>query len=113
MHKIILAAAAALVIAVGSAGAAAMSIAPDRATDQLAMLELIQAKKKSETVSQKVKRVWRSWTDYQFCVRCPIILPITSSICSVKRGITGPSREEARITCVNRNPLCYVNDAPC
>ena len=90
-----------------------MSASPGLETGTLSILVPVQAKKKSETIGQKIKRVWRSWTDYQFCVRCPIVFPITSSICSVKTGITGTNCEEARATCSARNPLCYVNDAPC
>ena len=110
MRKIALAAAAALLIAAGSAAAAPMTSVPGLETGSLSMLELIQAKKKSETIGQRIKRVWRSWNDYQFCVRCPIILPVSSSICSVSRA---KNREDARATCVARNPLCYLNDAPC
>jgi hypothetical protein len=112
MRHTALAALAALLIAASSAGAAPTSTAPALERGSVSMLELVAAKKK-ETISQKVKRVWRSWTDHQFCVRCPIILPITSATCSVKRGLTGPSRDEARATCVNRNPLCTVNEGAC
>ena len=110
MRKIALAAATALLLAVGSAFAAPISTAPGLETGTPSVLQLIQAKKKSETVGQKIKRVWRSWTDYQFCARCPVIIPLTASTCSVSRA---KSRDEARATCVARNPLCYVNEGAC
>jgi len=113
MRYLAIAASVVFLTIAGAATAAPMSTAPGLTTGNLSTFELIQAKKKSETIGQKIKRAWRSLVDYQFCVRCPIIFPITASICSVKTGITGPNRDEARATCAARNPVCYVNDAPC
>ena len=113
MHKIILAAAAAMFLfAISGAGAAPMSTAPGFETGKLSMLELIQAnKQKSDTVGQRIKRAWRSLTDYQFCARCSIlILPVSSTTCSVSRG---KSRNEARATCAARHPLCTISDGAC
>ena len=110
MRYLAIAAALAFTLTASSAIAAPISTAPGFETGPLSMLELIQAKKKSETVGQKIKRVWRSWTDYQFCARCPVIIPLTASTCSVSRA---KSRDEARATCVARNPLCYVNEGAC
>lgn len=117
MRYLAIAVSVVFLMAAAGVGAAPISQAPGLASATPSMLELIQAKKKSETVTQKIKRVWRSWTDHQFCARCPLIISLTASTCSVKTGITGrPSRDEARATratCVARNPLCYVNDGPC
>jgi hypothetical protein len=68
-------------------------------------------KKKDETVTQKVKRVWRNWTtpSHSFCVRCPIPIPLTSKVCTAK----GKTAEAARTTCVQQNPLCYVSAGKC
>jgi hypothetical protein len=64
---------------------------------------------KKETVGQKIKRVWKRWTGYSFCVRCPIPIPLTASTCTE----TGKSRADAQAKCQARNPLCYVQDAGC
>ncbi len=111
MHKIVLAAAAALLIAAGSAFAAPISAAPGYETGTLSMLQLIQAKAKSDTVGQRIKRAWRDLTDYKFCARCQfLIFPLASSTCSVSRA---KSRDEARATCAARNSLCTINDGAC
>lgn len=112
MRKIVLAAAAAMFLfATSGAGAAPMSQAPGFETGTLSMLQLIQARPKSDTVGQRIKRAWRSLTDYQFCARCSfLIFPVASSTCSVSRA---KSRNEARATCAARNPLCTINDGAC
>jgi hypothetical protein len=71
-------------------------------------ITLIQ-EKKSETVGQKIKRVWRNWTGYSFCVRCPIPIPLTTSTCTE----TGKSRADAKAKCQARNQFCYVLDEGC
>lgn len=110
MRKLVLAAAATFLIAAGSAFAAPISTAPGFETGTLSMLEQIQAKQKTDTVGQRIKRAWRALTDYQFCARCPIIFPITASTCSVSRA---KNRNEARATCAARNPICIINDGAC
>lgn len=67
--------------------------------------------KKDETVTQKVKRVWRNWTtpSHAFCVRCPIPIPLTSKVCTAK----GKTVDAARSICVQQNPLCYVSAGKC
>lgn len=69
------------------------------------------AQKKDETVTQKVKRVWRNWTtpSHTFCVRTPIPIPLTSKTCTAK----GKTVEEARAVCVQQNPLSYVSQGKC
>jgi hypothetical protein len=62
--------------------------------------------KKSETVKQKIKRVWRNLTGYKFDVGCPILLPVSHSTCTE----TGKDRDAARAKCQSRNPLCSVSD---
>ena len=62
--------------------------------------------KKSETVKQKVKRVWRKLTGYEFAVACPALLPINRSTCTE----TGKDREDARAKCQSRNVFCGVSD---
>jgi hypothetical protein len=63
--------------------------------------------KKSETIKQKVKRVWRNMTGYKFTVGCPVVVPLSYSTCTE----TGKSREDARAKCQARNPFCSVSDA--
>jgi hypothetical protein len=78
-----------------------------------APIELVQTQpmKKDETVTQKVKRVWRNWTtpSHSFCVRCPIPIPLTAKVCTAK----GKTVDEARSVCVQQNPVCYVQAGKC
>jgi hypothetical protein len=62
--------------------------------------------KKSETIKQKVKRVWRNMTGYKFAVACPALIPLSHSTCTE----TGKNRADARAKCQSRNPLCSVTD---
>jgi hypothetical protein len=67
--------------------------------------------KKSETVTQqvkrKVKRAWRNMTGYKFEVGCPMVLPVSRTTCTE----TGKNREDARAKCQSRHLLCSVSDA--
>ena len=62
--------------------------------------------KKSETVKQKIKRVWRNLTGYKFAVGCPAVLTLSHSTCTE----TGKNRDVARAKCQSANPLCSVSD---
>jgi hypothetical protein len=64
---------------------------------------LVQDKKKSETVTQKVKRAWKNLVGYKFDVSCLG----TRSTCSE----TGDSKAAAQSKCIARHPLCWVQDA--
>jgi hypothetical protein len=66
-------------------------------------IELVQDKRKSETLKQKVRRVWRDLTGYKFEVSCPW----RRATCTE----TGNSREDARNKCISRNPFCWVADS--
>ncbi len=64
--------------------------------------------KKSETVTEKVKRIWRDWTGYKFDVGCPAFpIILTHATCTA----TGKDREEARAKCQSKNPFCLVSNA--
>ena len=89
-------------------GANAAPVQPGFAPETKPAITLIQEKKK-ETVGQKIKRVWRNWTGHTFCVRCPIPIPLTASICTE----TGKSQADARAKCQARNQFCYVQDGGC
>jgi hypothetical protein len=95
-----------LVAAAGQAGASVQQ--PGFAPAGGAGITLIQEKKK-ETVGQKIKRVWKNWTGYSFCVRCPIPIPLTTSTCTE----TGKSRADAKAKCQAHNQFCYVLDEGC
>ena len=75
--------------------------------DSLPSIELVRDKQKSQTLTQKVKRVWRDLTGYKFNVSCPAFLAVTRSTCTE----TGKSREDARARCQSRNAFCWVADA--
>jgi hypothetical protein len=75
--------------------------------DGLAPFELV-AQRKSETLKQKVKRVWRDLTGYKFAVACPAF-PITLSTSTCTE--TGKNRDAARAKCQSRHAFCRVSDA--
>jgi hypothetical protein len=75
-------------------------------------IQLAQAEqpKKSETVTQKVKRkvkrAWRNMTGYKFDVACPALIPMSHERCTE----TGKDRETARAKCQSAHTLCSVRD---
>ena len=74
----------------------------------LSAIEFVQDRPKSETVKQKVKRIWRNWTAYKFDVACPAFaFAITRTSCSSN----GKNREDARSKCQSQNVLCEIRDA--
>jgi hypothetical protein len=97
--------AAGILLAMVSTSAFAISTA-DR-LGNTSSIQLIQDKK-SETVTEKVKRVWRDWTGYKFDVGCPVFpIILTHATCTA----AGKNRDEARAKCQSRNPFCLVSDA--
>jgi hypothetical protein len=103
-----LALAGALLIAPGSkAGAVPVSPSLSHGND-LSAIEFVQDRPKSETVKQKVKRIWRNLTAYKFDVACPAFtFAITRTSCSAN----GKNREDARAKCQSQNVLCEIRDA--
>jgi hypothetical protein len=100
--------AAALVAATASAGGSGLSPAVlSPAASDLSALQLVQEKRKSDTITQRVKRAWKDLVGYKFDVFCPIIFPIAHRTCTE----TGENRNDARSKCASRNPFCYVSDA--
>jgi hypothetical protein len=96
---------AAILLAVVSTNALAVSTA--NRFGNLSSVQLVQDKK-TETVTEKVKRIWRDWTGYKFNVGCPAFpIQFTHAICTA----TGKNRDEARVKCQSRNPFCLVSDA--
>lgn len=75
-----------------------------RSADSVASIKLVATEKNSETVTQKVKRVWKNLVGYKFDVSCPLA---GSRTCSE----TGTSRADAHGKCIARNPGCWVTDA--
>ena len=92
----------------GNAGAAAVSPAGLSRIDGLSVIEFVQDKKKSETVKQKVKRIWRNLTGYKFDVACPAF-PFALSVTSCTA--TGKDREDARAKCQSQHVFCQIRDA--
>jgi hypothetical protein len=70
-------------------------------------VRLVQEKRKSETISERVKRAWKDLVGYKFDVSCPVFIPLSRTTCSE----TGKDRRDALAKCVSRNPFCYVADA--
>jgi hypothetical protein len=107
MRLYLVSALASIVIVAAAADASALSLTPLSPDASKSQVLLVQ-EKKDETLKQKVKRIWRNWTGYQFDVACPIFpIPLTHSTCTE----TGKSREDARAKCQARNPFCSVADA--
>jgi len=99
---------AVVAIAVGYTGAALAGPA-GRVNDAPSFVQLAQEKnkKKSETVTERVKRAWKDLVGYKFDVSCPVIFPLTRSTCTE----TGKDRADARQKCASRNAFCYVTEA--
>jgi len=91
----------------GHAGAVSVSPAGLSQTGGLSAIELVQVKK-SETVKQKVKRIWRNLTGYKFDVACPAF-PFALSVTSCTA--TGKNREDARAKCQSQHAFCQIRDA--
>ncbi len=104
-----LALAGVFLIAPGSnAGAVPISPAGLSGIDGLSAIEFVQDKPKSETVTQKVKRVWRDLTGYKFDVACPAFqLALTRTSCTA----TGKNRADARAKCQSQHTFCQIGDA--
>jgi hypothetical protein len=89
----------------GSGAAQAGPFSPDGlSADGLTSIELVATNKKSETVTEKLKRAWKNLVGYKFDVSCPLA---GSRTCSE----TGTSRADARGKCIARNFGCWVADA--
>jgi hypothetical protein len=95
----------------------ALSVIPPRAgaapaghleTGSLSAIQLVQEKKKSETATQKVKRVWRNITtpNYSFCVACPALIPLSRQTCATEAKTVG----DARAKCAAQHPFCAVSE---
>ncbi len=70
-------------------------------------VQFVQEKRKSETITARVKRAWKDLVGYKFDVSCPVLIPLSRTTCSE----TGKDRRDARAKCISRNPFCYVADA--
>jgi hypothetical protein len=100
--------AAGILLAMVSTNALAVSLAGSQRALDHSSVQLIQDKQKSETVTAKVKRIWRDWTGYKFDVGCPAFpIILTHATCTA----TGKNREDARAKCQSKNPFCLVSDA--
>ena len=76
--------------------------------NELSAIEFVQDKPKSETVKQKVKRIWRNLTAYKFDVACPAF---TFAIARTSCSANGKNRETARAKCQPQNAFCEIRDA--
>ena len=76
--------------------------------DGLATVQLVQEKKKPETMKQKVKRAWRNLTGYKFDVACPAFpIALSRTTCTA----TGKNREDARAKCQSQHAFCQIGNA--
>lgn len=104
MHVIAIVTACALLIAVSGPAQAGPSSPVGMSAGSPRSIELVATKKKSETVTQKVERVWKDLVGYKFNVSCPFA---GSRTCSE----TGKSRADAHGKCIAKNSGCWVTDA--
>jgi hypothetical protein len=103
MHIIAIVTAGALLIAVSGPAQAGPSSPVGMSAGSPRSIELV-ANKKSETVTQKVDRVWKDLVGYKFNVSCPFA---GSRTCSE----TGKSQADAQGKCIAKNAGCWVTDA--
>ena len=88
--------------------AGAVSPAGFSRIDGLSAIQLVQDKKKPETMKQKVKRVWRNLTGYKFEVACPAFpFALSRTTCTA----TGKNREDARAKCQSQHAFCQIGNA--
>jgi hypothetical protein len=107
-HFALLAASVVLIAANGSSvGAGVVSPAGLPQVGNSSFVEPVQQKRKSETITQRIKNAWKDLVGYKFDVACPIPIPLTHATCTE----TGKNREDARAKCASRNSFCYVTDA--
>jgi hypothetical protein len=91
----------------GNAGAGVIAPTGLSSSGSLSSIEFVQEKRKSETITERVKRAWKDLVGYKFDVSCPIVVPVSRTTCTE----TGKDRADARAKCISRNPFCYVADA--
>ena len=103
MRIIAIATAGALVLAVNGPAQAGPISPAARSADNVGAIELVAAKEKSETVTQKVERAWKNLVGYKFNVSCPFA---GQRSCSE----TGKSQADARGKCIAKNSGCWVSD---
>lgn len=75
-----------------------------QSAERVTSIELVATEKKSETVTQRIKRAWKDLVGYKFDVSCPFSSP---RICNE----TGTSRADAHAKCIAQNSGCWVSDA--
>jgi hypothetical protein len=69
---------------------------------------VVHDRRNPETVTQKVKRMWRNPTGYKFDVVCPIFpFVVATTQCTA----SGKSREDARAKCQSQNAFCEIRNA--
>ena len=90
-----------------TAGINPVSASPSLTAGQTTIVLAQADTKKSETVTQKIKRTWRKLTGYKFTVGCPALIPLSHTTCTA----TGKDRETARAKCQSQHALCSVTDA--
>jgi hypothetical protein len=97
-----------LLFAVTTGLGTAAPLTPKFATgaEEVSGFVLVQ-QKKSDTVTQRVKRAWKDLVGYKFDVGCPVFFPVNRRTCTE----TGKDRSEARAKCAAQNQFCLISDA--
>jgi hypothetical protein len=96
-----------LIAASGNAGADVIARAGLSGSGAPSPVEFAQERRKSETITERVKRAWKDLVGYKFDVSCPVLIPLSRTTCTE----TGKDRRDALSKCISRNPFCYVADA--
>ena len=113
-HLALLATGVLLIATSGNAGAGAVFPAGLSRIDGLSSVEFVQEKRKSETVTQRVKRAVKELVGYKFDVVCPVFLlplPIPFGVTRTTCTETGMNREAAREKCQSQHQFCRITDA--
>jgi hypothetical protein len=96
-----------LITASGNAGADVIVRAGLSGSGDPSSVQFVQERRKSETITERVKRAWKDLVGYKFDVSCPVLIPLSRTTCTE----TGKDRRDALSKCISRNPFCYVADA--
>jgi len=107
MNHLAILTAAVVVLAAGSHASAGIVSPAGLSRSDLSSVVFVQEKRKSETLTQRVKRGWKNLTGYKFDVGCPILIPLSYKTCTE----TGKDRDDARAKCSSKNPFCSITDA--
>lgn len=102
-----------LIAASGDIAAGSISPAGLSQIGGLSSIEFVQEKRRSDTVTERVKRAWKDLVGYKFEVVCPLFplpIPLPIGITRTTCTETGRDREAARAKCQSQHQFCRITD---